>query len=170
MMNKINFPKIGLRNIKTAMAVLICLVLYHAAGLLLNFERSPVFASIAAIISMQNNMESSISMGANRVIGTVMGGAIGILFVFSKYIYYNIWLHFLLIAAGIIVVIYLNVLIKRRDSVSISCVVFLIIMINAESFMDRVPVIPVRGIQRNSIPVFPVKAFPGLLAIWMSLN
>jgi len=129
----IKIPRIGLRNIKTALAVLICLIGFR----FVDSNRSPVYACIAAIISMQNTMENSISIGLSRFLGTVIGSTIGILFILTKYLYYNMWLHFFFIAIGIIIVIYLNVFIKRRDSVAISCVVFLIIMINSENFGEQ---------------------------------
>ena len=127
MKGRIVFPKIGLRNVKTAISVLICLVLFQL------FERNPVYACIAAVVSMQNTLENSIAIGADRLIGTAVGGAIGLLFILSKLLFFNIWVYFVITAIGVVIVIYANVLIKKPGSVAISCVVFLIIMINAEN-------------------------------------
>lgn len=126
-MEKFKLPQIGLRNIKTAIAVLICLVSFHI------FDRNPIYAAIAAIVSMQSTVENSISVGIDRLIGTAIGGAIGILFILTKFAFFNIWIYYCMIAIGIVAVIYINVLIKKPGSVSISCIVFLIIMVNAES-------------------------------------
>lgn len=125
-MKHITFPKIGLRNIKTALAVLVCLCLFELLG------RNPLYACIAAIVSMQPTVENSIREGANRLIGTAIGGFMGILFLLTKLVYYNIWVYIFLTAIGIVFVIYLNLLLDKPGSVSISCVVFLVILINAE--------------------------------------
>lgn len=126
-MEKFKIPMIGLRSVKTAAAVFICLVSFHLLG------RSPIYAAIAAIVSMQSTIENSISAGIDRLIGTAIGGAVGLLFILTKLLYFNIWVYYFMIGIGIIAVIYLNILIKKPGSVSISCIVFLIIMVNAES-------------------------------------
>ena len=125
-MENFKLPKIGLRQIKTAFSVLVCLILFFL------LDRNPIYACIAAIVCMQTTMETSISTGVDRLIGTAIGGIIGLIFIMSKQLFFNIWVYFALIAIGIIVVIYSNLLLKKTGSVAISCVVFLIIMINAE--------------------------------------
>jgi len=66
---------IGLRTIKTALAVSISIFLSQ----LLNLEY-PYFVAMTAIISMDRTARLSIDMGRNRVIGTLIGALIGILF------------------------------------------------------------------------------------------
>ena len=78
---------IGLRNIKTAIAVLITLLF----SLLLtqidsNFSRSfysPFFASIAAAYSVQKDANESFKLAKIRSIGSVVGGLFGLVLVFS---------------------------------------------------------------------------------------
>ena len=66
---------IGLRTIKTAIAVSISIYLSQ----LLKLEY-PYFVAMTAIISMDRTARLSINMGRNRVIGTFLGATIGIIF------------------------------------------------------------------------------------------
>lgn len=64
-------PKIGLRNIKTALSATLCAALYAIWG------RNPTFACIGAIFGMGSDMNDSWKNGGNRLIGTVIGGFLG---------------------------------------------------------------------------------------------
>ncbi len=66
-------PTVGMRTIKTATAAAICALIYFF------FDRSPAFACIGAIFGMGTDMEHSKQLGANRILGTVIGGVLGIL-------------------------------------------------------------------------------------------
>jgi uncharacterized membrane protein YgaE (UPF0421/DUF939 family) len=110
---------IGMRNIKTALAVFICLLISQTFHL-----EYPFYAVIATIIAMENSVTNSYTVGKNRVMGTIVGAICGFLFalidpysaVFS--------------ALGIIVVIYVCNLLKWNKAVSIASIVFLAIMLN----------------------------------------
>lgn len=62
---------VGMRNIKTAVAATLCALLY------LPFGRNPAFACIGAIFGLGSDMENSWLNGGNRLIGTIVGGFIG---------------------------------------------------------------------------------------------
>ena len=66
---------IGLRSIKTAVAV--CVSIYLSQLLRLEY---PYFVAMTAIISMDRTARLSIQMGRNRVLGTFIGAIIGVLF------------------------------------------------------------------------------------------
>ena len=70
-MKKPAFPKIGLRNIKTAISATLCALLYALIG------RNPTFACIGAVFGMDNSLPSSLRTGGNRLAGTVIGGFLG---------------------------------------------------------------------------------------------
>lgn len=72
-------PKIGMRNIKTALAAGICAIIYILLG------HSPAFACIGAIFGMGSDFENSKLNGGNRFFGTMVGGFIGML-LFRVYI------------------------------------------------------------------------------------
>ena len=115
-----NLPKIGARNFKTSLSVLFCIIITN----LLNFE-SPFYACIAAVICLSNSCENSIKIGENRMVGTIVGGAFGMLatIILSKYdteIFRTI-----IICSFTTLVIYVCNILKRPACVTIACVVLL---------------------------------------------
>lgn len=121
--------KIGLRTVKTAIAVLICLVVQLIVPSL-----SALNASIAAIVCMRETPGKSWETGVNRFIGTLIGGAFGFIWVsLARFIpYYSQWTYILLVPLGMILCISVCVWLKKFDAVIICCVVFLIITLDHE--------------------------------------
>ena len=79
---KYRHPKIGLRNIKTALAATLCALVYYF------FDRSPAFACIGAIFGMGSDYGMSKLHGGNRFFGTLVGGFIGMgLFAFYVFLF-----------------------------------------------------------------------------------
>ncbi|SHK06312.1 Aromatic acid exporter family member 1 [Clostridium cavendishii DSM 21758] len=118
-------PKVGMRNIKTALAVLTCILLLKLIGF-----SYPFYACIAAVICMQDTVKNSYTAGKNRMIGTIIGGMFGMLLAYLEE-YLNIgFLNPLIVFLGIISLIYIGTALKRHSSISISCIVFLAIMVN----------------------------------------
>lgn len=110
---------IGMRNIKTALAIFICLII--AKLLKLDY---PFYAAIATVISMENSVTNSFTAGKNRIMGTFVGAGTGLVFATLEpgNVFYC--------ALGIVVVIYVCNLLKWNKSVSIASIVFLAIMLN----------------------------------------
>lgn len=71
--------KIGKRNIKTAIAVSLSI----STAKILRLEY-PFFAAIAAIFSMENSISNSFKAAVNRLLGTLVGASIGLIFVFIR--------------------------------------------------------------------------------------
>jgi len=111
----------GMRNIKTAIAVVLCVLISRVLKLEYSF-----YAAIAAIISMGNTVTNSFRTGKNRMLGTLVGAGIG--FVCASILPGNP----ILCGVGIIVVIYLCNLLKWSKSASIACIVFMVIMVNLD--------------------------------------
>ena len=99
---KYRHPKIGLRNIKTALAA--ALVYYF-------FDRSPAFACIGAIFGMGSDYGMSKLHGGNRFFGTLVGGFIGMgLFAFYVFLFpdgSNRWFLIPLTFVGVVILIVL---------------------------------------------------------------
>ncbi|CCQ94617.1 conserved membrane hypothetical protein [[Clostridium] ultunense Esp] len=115
------FEKIGMRTIKTALAVSFTILLSQLLNL-----RSPFFAGIAAIIAMQTSVSESFTMAKNRMYGTILGGTVALLF--SYFAPENVFS----IGIGIIIIIYTCNLFGWKKSVQISTMVFLSIILNYE--------------------------------------
>lgn len=121
-LKKLPYP--GFRNIKTGIAILICLILYMPVN-----RDGVAFATIAILMCMQDSVEKSIREGFNRVIGTVLGGSFGILFIYFDLIRLPSIIYFTLCSLGVILYIYICNLINIRKSINIGCVVYLMIVI-----------------------------------------
>ncbi len=104
-----NIPLPGLRNIKTALSVLVLLLAYEFTG------RSNVSTAItASILCLQDSVSKSITESRDRVISTIAGGLYGLFFVYfwigKNEIVYNIG-----ISLSIVLAIYVCNLLKQRD-------------------------------------------------------
>ncbi|KOA19653.1 fusaric acid resistance protein family protein [Clostridium homopropionicum DSM 5847] len=111
--------KIGMRNLKTALSVFLCIVILK----FFNIDY-PFYACIAAVICMQGSIFDSFTTGKNRMVGTFIGALVGLLFALIEP--RNPFLS----AIGVMVVIYICNLIGKNKAITIGCVVFLGIMIN----------------------------------------
>jgi len=147
---------IGMRNIKTALSVFVCLVFYLLCGFahgmlpsgdstllqLLHFllDRKDVsFACVAAIVSMQSSVEDSVAFSKSRLIGTAVGGVIGIVMVASIPRFNHTVLNYLLVSLGVVITIYICNVIKHSMSSSVACIVFLVIVLSIDSGSYAVP-------------------------------
>lgn len=123
-MENFQFPKIGLRTIKSGLAVFFCLLL---------LPNEPFFACLTSVICLQDTVYNSIDMGINRGAGTIIGASFGLVFLFifrslenhisnatiSKVLIY------IIISLGIILMIYICTLLKRHGAINITCIAFL---------------------------------------------
>ncbi len=116
-------PKIGMRNVKTAISVFICLLFFESVN-----RENPIFACVAAIICMQPTIDNSWDKGLSRIIGTIIGGLLSVfLIVIDAKLTEQFYIF--LISLGIIILIEICVFIEKKDSVVIGCVVYLSIML-----------------------------------------
>lgn len=123
-MEKFEFPKIGLRTIKSGIAVFLCLLLLPS---------EPFFACLTAVICLQDTVYNSIHTGINRGAGTIIGASFGLIFLFcfrtlENYIpnnYLSKLIIYIIIAVGIILMIYICNLFKRPGAINITCIAFL---------------------------------------------
>lgn len=140
-------PLPGMRNIKTAVSVFLCLVIYVVFPLLSSSlsgvdgriaeviafilkREDPMFACIAAIIVMQSTVADSVSIGKSRIYGTAMGAAAGLLFLCLNLCLPYKWFNIILCTFGVIVLIYICNVSKLQNAASISVITFLVIMIS----------------------------------------
>ena len=61
--------RLGMRTIKTALAVMLCILLFHVTD-----RGSPLIAALAAVFSLRQDLTTSISFGRSRVLGNSLGG------------------------------------------------------------------------------------------------
>jgi ribosomal protein S18 acetylase RimI-like enzyme len=184
--------RIGMRNIKTALAVGVCLLFFQFLGV-----SDGITAAIAAIICMKSSLQNSVQTGIERVIGTSIGAVLGILaLLVVRHIPYQ--LSTLLVTLSVVLIIYLCNIFKLQSTIVISLVVFLIILIGEKdlpplffgimrlvetifgiiaaylinrffdpSLLKRKP--------KEQLPVLEIRAFhiydlPQVMALWLNSN
>ncbi|MFI3166689.1 MAG: HAD hydrolase family protein [Bacillota bacterium] len=122
--NKIEFPRIGQRIIKSAIAVFFC----YLVDIIRN--GTPFYSALASIQCMQPYKKSSKAMAKQRIEGTLIGAFYGLIVILIelKYInslkYGNI-ISYALVAFFVCVVLYTTVVLKKKSASYFSCVVYL---------------------------------------------
>ncbi|MDY0256704.1 aromatic acid exporter family protein [Gudongella oleilytica] len=119
-----NKVKIGMRTIKTGLAVMLGVTVAESVGL-----RSPLFVAIGAISTMQTSVSESFVMGKNRILGTIMGAVVAVA-IAEILPYSNIFL-----GLGIILLIQILNILGWRKSISLSAIVFSAVYLNKEMGM-----------------------------------
>ena|GEM_PF-416388 len=122
-LKKIPIP--GLRNLKTALAVTICMLLYRITG-----REGVTMALIAAVLCMQGTMDKSVRQGAERIRGTILGGVMGAVFALLRVPELPLPVFLLITFLGVVLFIYLCNLLRSKSSIVIGCVVFLSTLAN----------------------------------------
>lgn len=121
------FGGLGLRSIKTAIAATLTALLYAFSS------RNPTFACIGAVFGLGSDLDNSILGGGNRLIGTVLGGFIGLgLWQIEHWIFPegNYFFRLPLIFVGIILLVCLSVYFRWPGGVQPGSVVLCIILFN----------------------------------------
>src|SRR5690554_7132665 len=116
--------RIGMRTIKTGLAVSISVMIAELVGL-----SSPLFVGIGAISTMQASVSESFAMGKNRILGTIMGALVALV---MSYLFPS---NILFLALGIIIVIHFLNLLGWKKSITLSAIVFLAVFLNHEEAM-----------------------------------
>lgn len=123
-----DLPKVGMRMMKTAVAVGICFFIdSFRTGV-----GTPIFSAIAAIICMQPYVEHSVDVAFNRVIGTVVGAVFGLLasLLVRMLPLEFMYLEGIIISIAVIPVLYTTVLLKKPGASALAAVVLLSITLS----------------------------------------
>ena len=128
---KVKFPSIGLRIVKSAIAVFLCFLV----GMVRQGNGMVFYSQLAALWCMQTYKKNTRQMAIQRTIGTIIGAIYGLIVIlFNKYnaslFEMSDVLYALLISIMIALVIYTTVVINKKQASYFSCVVFLSIVIN----------------------------------------
>jgi len=123
--NKKRRFKIGLRSIKTFVAVLICCVIDYFLGVV------PIQSSIAALLCIKADKQETLQTAVTRIMGTLLGGAAGVLVLFfflnSGIKYYSLLFYFILCIL-IIPIIYIPVKLGLPDATALTCITYLVVV------------------------------------------
>ena len=117
---------IGLRMIKTALAVFVCALLGFLRGHL------AFFSMIAAVICIQPTTEQTIVTAFNRTVGTLIGGLcdMGAVYI-GEILYINETdlLFLVIVSLSVIPVILFALAIKKPSAAAFSCMVFIAVTV-----------------------------------------
>lgn len=121
-------PKIGMRIIKSAIGVFLCYLINELRG-----GEGLVFYSLLAVLwCMQDYVSQTKANAYQRSFGTVIGASAGLLYLLLGRFVIDLpeLTKGVLIALFIIIILYITVLIKKKQASYFSCVVFLSIVVN----------------------------------------
>lgn len=123
--------------VKTAVAVVVCFLIFLPFWVRVPLgEHDPLkdvgafYACIAAIICMQSSVQQSVHQGISRIIGTCIGGGVGLVILMLDDLIGLPVVTGLMLGCGIILTLWLCNLIRRPAACSIGCVVVCVVMLN----------------------------------------
>lgn len=120
-------PPIGMRMIKTAAAVLICLLVSMAV----DREDMRIYSSIAALLCVQPYAEDTKRMAIQRIVGTAIGSVFGIatLLLEMALDIQGTLVGYIVIAAVTVPNLWIAVVLKSSNAAALSGIVFLSITV-----------------------------------------
>lgn len=124
-------PRIGARIIKSAIAVLICSLIYF----LIRKDGIVFYSQLACLWCMQPLRESSWKNATQRTSGTIVGALTGLIVILVNIhiiagAHYGSYIYFVLISLFILVNLYICNVFGIKNAAYFSCVVFLSIVVN----------------------------------------
>ena len=120
-------PGLGQRSVKTALAASLVALIYVFAG------RNPTFACIGAIFGMGSDLDNSWLNGGNRLIGTIIGGFLGIGLFWVEHQLFpggNYFFRLPILFLGIVILVAVSVQFRWPGAVQPGGVVLCIILFN----------------------------------------
>lgn len=126
MTKKIKLPPVGMRVIKSAIGVFLGFVIYELRGR----TGIPFYTALSVLWCIRPYKGDTMTMALQRTIGTFIGGMAGLLVLVSQNLItgggeFPEMVRFSIISLMIIPIIYLTVLLKRKNASYFACVVFL---------------------------------------------
>lgn len=121
-------PRIGMRMVKTAAAVLICLLL----SALVDREDMRVYSTIAALLCIQPYAQDTKVAAVQRAVGTAIGSVFGVAVLLLEMYVLHIWgtlTGYVVAAVGIVPVLWISVVLRSANAAALSGIVFLSITV-----------------------------------------
>ena len=137
-------PGVGMRTVKTAVAVMLSYLVFVPFGLLYREELGgvlgqigPMYACIACVVCMQSSLGQTMQQGISRFIGVAVGGVLGVLALSlgedARQPLVKTAILGLICVAGI----WVCLLIKRPTACGMACIVPCVILINDMVGVER---------------------------------
>ena len=124
-------PHLGMRIVKTTVAVFLCLMFYYLRGY--RGQDMPTEAAITAIICMQPYVRDTGAYAFNRFVGSLIGVFWGLLLLLLLHDFpvlgRSMLLLYAMMALGVLLSLYSAVLVRMSDASGLASIVFLCIVI-----------------------------------------
>lgn len=119
--------RVGMRIIKTVVAVFLCGLFAFVRG------ESALYSMFAALFCIQNSTEKTIRSSVNRMVGTLIGGVVGIFVVHGMNalgLLYVDLLRYLVLSLLLIPIIKFSLWINKRDAAGMACMVLMCLVMD----------------------------------------
>lgn len=113
-----------MRIVKTGISVFFCLLLNYLFS-----AEVALYSSLAAITTMQATLESTVRTSVVELVGTALGGAVGMAILPLATTIDIEWLYVTIMPVGMILVIYVCVLIKMPQAASLCGFVYIAVLV-----------------------------------------
>lgn len=137
-------PGVGMRTVKTAVAVMLSYLVFVPVGLLYREELGgvpgqvgPLYACIACIVCMQSSLGQTVQQGVSRFAGVAVGGVLGVLALTLGEAASWPPVKALLLGAVCVAGIWLCLLIRRPAACGMACIVPCVILVNGMTGVER---------------------------------
>ena len=144
-MKQRNIPHIGMRIIKTAVAVMLAYGIFLPFGLMYDTETyhgvlgqmGPLYACIACIVCMQSTLGQTVQSGVSRLIGVAIGGVLGVATLLLGDRLDNGLLVLPILGVLCVAGMWISLLIQRPAACVLACIVPCVILITGVTGTDR---------------------------------
>ena len=92
--------RLGMRTIKSALAVFLCILFFHVTD-----RGLPMVAALSAVFSLRQDLTTTVSFGRSRIIGNSIGGFLGIIYFLVKNYFHNDFLVELFLLPVLVVIV-----------------------------------------------------------------
>ncbi len=144
MKHTVPLPRIGMRVIKTAVSVMLSYALFVPFGLLYREElggvlgqMGPLYACIACIICTQSTLGQTFQQGISRLIGVMVGGALGTATLLMGPLLDDPWVKLPVLGVVCVAGVWLCLLIKRPTACGMACILPCVILITGVTGVTR---------------------------------
>lgn len=125
----IKFPPIGMRIFKSSIGVLLGFIIYFIRGC----QGTPFYTALSVLWCMRPYITEAKKMALQRTIGTLVGGAYGLLLIVIEHeivhFQYIEFLRYIVISIMLVPVLYTTVLMKKKNASYFACVVYLSVVV-----------------------------------------
>ena len=144
---KLGKTTVGMRNIKTATAVILCIFLtrifafigenadfgfFENAYNFLFVRSTPLYSALSALVSVGSTMKSSYKTGLARIFGTLVGGIFAVLHIWLTQIINKELFYYIMVFIFIVAIIYLSTALSHNEITATSGMIFLIIIFSVK--------------------------------------